>query len=350
MQVSTFPRLVRAFIREERRNLARYDVPLWRRLWLYRHGLLSSRDELWDLNRKNIDQYLSDLQWRAAGSINQPYDRGLRNKLFFQYIVATHHEELLPPVHGLVREGRVVPGPFGDDLASLDQLLEFVTEQPLVVKPADKGCGADVHLIDATAGQPALDGQPVTRAELSETLERIADGLLVGYVSQTGYAEEIFPGSTNTIRLVTMVDPATGEPFVADGVHRFGTAASAPRDNVSAGGVCADLDPETGRLGEVIASAPEGYDWRETHPDTGVRITGQSVPEWNRLKDRLLEVAGDYGSMWPYVGWDVAVTDDDGSFTIIEGNRHPELDAEQAFEPLLSDERVRRFYDHHGVL
>jgi hypothetical protein len=84
--------------------------PLWRRLWLYRHGLLSSRDELWDQNRKNIDQYLSDLQWRAAGSINQRYDRGLRNKLLFQYIVFSHHEELLPPVQGLDRERQRGPG------------------------------------------------------------------------------------------------------------------------------------------------------------------------------------------------------------------------------------------------
>jgi hypothetical protein len=350
MQIRSFPRLVRSFVRQERENVSRYDVPLWRRLWLYRNGFLSSKAALWDLSSDTLDQYLSDLQWRAVGAINRPYDGGLRNKLFFYFVLSTHHEDLLPPVYGLVRDGAVLPGPFDDSLESVDGLLGLLEERPVVVKPTAEGCGTGVHLLDATGDSLTIDGQSATPAEVRDTLEALDDGLLVGYVSQGGYANEIFPGATNTIRLITMVDPETGDPFVADAVHRFGTVESAPRDNVSAGGVCAELDVETGTLGDVVEDAPGGYEWRQTHPDTGRRITGTSVPGWDRLVDRILQVAADYGSMWPYVGWDLAVTDDAGSFTIIEGNRHPEVDMEQAFKPLLSDQRVRRFYEHYDAL
>lgn len=328
----------------------RTDVPLRRRLWLYRNGFRADKDALYDLTDESVDQYLSDLQWRSAVKINEPYDIGLRNKLFFQKLVADHYGELLPPIYGVVRDGEITSNPFFAAVESVEQLVERAGDEPVMIKPVARGSGVGVHLLDATTGEMHIDGEPATRADLTGLLRTGEDLILGGYVAQSGYASEVFSEATNTIRVLVMVDPRTGDPFVAQSIHRFGTAASVPRDNVAAGGVCAKVDTETGKLGPVLTKGSGGIRWRETHPTTGAPITGTSVPAWTDIRDRVLEVTATFESLWPYVGWDIAVTDDAGSFEIIEGNRHPDVTEEQVIEPLLADDRVRRFYAHHDVV
>ena len=67
------------------------------------------------------------------------------------------------------------------------------------------------------------------------------------------------------------------------------------------------------------------------------------------IRDRVLEVANARPFV-PYVGWDVVVTGDDGEFSIIEGNSYPGLKSIQVHGPLLTDDRVERFYENCGVL
>ncbi|WP_436935602.1 hypothetical protein [Halovenus marina] len=51
----------------------------------------------------------------------------------------------------------------------------------------------------------------------------------------------------------------------------------------------------------------------------------------------------------PYIGWDVVVADTDGSFQVVEANSSPDV-INQTHEPLLTDDRVVRFYEYHDVL
>jgi hypothetical protein len=60
-------------------------------------------------------------------------------------------------------------------------------------------------------------------------------------------------------------------------------------------------------------------------------------------------MAGYVAPLTPYIGWDVVVTDTHGSFRVVEGNSSPDV-INQTHEPLLADERVVRFYEHHGVI
>lgn len=71
------------------------------------------------------------------------------------------------------------------------------------------------------------------------------------------------------------------------------------------------------------------------------------MPGWERIKLDLLDIA-DQLSHIPYIGWDIIVTDD-GEFSIIEANNNTSA-VIQMHDPLLCDERTRRFYERHGVL
>ena len=148
-----------------------------------------------------------------------------------------------------------------------------------------------------------------------------------------------------------MIDLDTGEPFVGAAVHRFGRDASGAVDNWSSGGLAASLNADTGTLGEAVASPKGGTPARLTrHPDTGAQVTGTVVPSWGEIWGRILNLAREYHGLWQYVGWDVIVTDDDGGFVVIEGNAFSDVGLLQTHEPLLADDCVRRFFEHHGVV
>lgn len=344
--------LVRGFVKRESVNVKNFDMPWSRRLWLYRHGFASSRGELYDISPDNVDAYLSDADWTKTRHVVKPYESGLMVKPLFHRLLSETHAHLLPDAYGIISDGTIAqPTGFDGDLADIDDLLALARRQPLVIKPVDGLMGKDVHVLGSDEGALTVDGAATRPTEARELLADVPESIIVEYVQQAGYASDIYPKTPNTIRLLTMVDPDDDEPFLAAAVHRFGTAQSEPVDNASAGGVFAGIDRETGTFKEVVTPAESGAVNRFTeHPDTGVAITGQTVPGWERITEQVLDLTAEFGWMWPCVGWDVIATDEDGSLSIIEGNERSAVDFHQTYEPLLADDRVRRFYEHHGVI
>ena len=343
------------FLRAELRNVRRFDVPWRRRLWLYRHGFLSSKDRIWNPTDGTVDRYLTDREYRRLGRIGGSYGEVLRNKLLFYLLVARvggSNQQVLPTVYGVVRDGELLESERFGELPSCEAVDRRLRSERLVVKPVTAEKGDGIRVLDGRSGQLLVNGERRPWASLAETLASDRDLMLMEYVEQAEYAERVFPGSTNTLRILTMIDPATGDPFIASAVHRFGTAASEPIDNWVAGGVSTRIDPETGELGRTVwhpasASRPT---WHETHPETGAQIRGTEVPGWDRVKERVLRLAETHGWLWPHVGWDVVVADAGGTISVLEGELQSAGSDLQAHEPLLADERVRRFYVHHGVV
>lgn len=337
----------------ELENVREYDMPWSRRLWLYRHGFTSSRGVFYDLSEETVRDYVNDVQHQKA--YLKQYELNNKevtsNKLLFHLLLARSHPDRIPeliavwdPNHGV----RDVPGQTVD---SVDDLLSTIENRRVVVKPKKGWAGREIHVLDHDGDRPLFDGEPVTERELIERLGAQPESILTEYVNQAAYAERIYPGASNTLRILIMVDPETDEPFIAAAIHRFGTESSGHVDNWSSGGLSVHLDADTGELGKAAASPKgNGFERLTHHPDTDARIAGTEIPGWEEVREGVLEVADDYSSMLRYVGWDVIVTGDDGSFVIVEGNSASDLDLIQTHEPLLTDDRVRRFYRHHGIL
>lgn len=149
-----------------------------------------------------------------------------------------------------------------------------------MAKEAIGGQGSGVHIIQAdNEGDLLNGGEPLVPAELASELQT-GNFILTEVIEQADYAEEIFPASVNTLRIITLVDSETNEPFIATAVHRFGTNSSAPVDNWSDGGVCAEIDPKTGELG-AVASFSDQRELRmdDRHPNTGTRISEREIPD-----------------------------------------------------------------------
>lgn len=331
----------------EREATSTVRVPWRRKPWLWRHGFLSESDVLYGLRTRSHDDYLTDVE-RFVGSrtINIPYGILLDDKLLFDRLMEPF-PDLKPRLFGVLDGPRILPAMGGEDSRSLRALLQ--SEKRLAVKPAVGGGGRGFALLEACEDGTFLrNGKPVEIGEL-ERHGRAAERLMVTeHVEQHPEIAALYPHTVNTLRLLTMQDE-TGAPFIARAVIRIGCAHSVPTDNWIQGGICAEVDLESGTLGEA-AGFPAGEDrmnWCARHPESGQAIAGAEIPQWDRVRQGILRVA-DTMPYLPYVGWDLVVTPE--GFKIIEGNSYSGVNLFQIHGPLLRDPRVRAFFRRHRVV
>jgi hypothetical protein len=323
------------------------DVPLKTRLQAWRHGFLSASASVYGLAENDWRDYLSDYSYYLKTPfINYGrYNAILNDKIYF-YCMMRAIAAPTPSIFGFVVGRRLawLDAPTENGAApGLRALLEH--ERQIVLKPVNGGGGHGFFRAELADGRVLVNGE---ERDMSFVQNLLAPGTLVSeWVRQADYAAKINDSATNTIRILTMWDPQTDEPFVARAAHRFATRRSLPVDNFGKGGLSANMDLETGRLGPASSFPYTGRVERHSmHPDTGAQIEDVTVPGWPTVRDAVLRVSERLPQL-PLVGWDVVVTD--GGLSIIEGNSYPNPDVLQIHRPLLDDPRVRRFYQHHGV-
>lgn len=328
-------------------------VPLFTLLNTWRRGFGGWSYIYYELGKHGrFDDYLPDITMRDMIALNTGSGTLLlTNKLVFERVLGGLAR--VSPVLAVIGRGTLVPTSAPALRTAADLVDHCRSIGPLILKPIDGiqgrgvlrlSCGRASHSGMAAEGL-VLNGHEIDRAELTQTLSGLDNYLVSEFAQQAGYAHAIFPEAANTMRIVTMIDPATHRPFIAASIHRFGVAASAPADNTSRGGVSCRVDPATGRLGPAAGYRPPELFWTSEHPETGATIEGVTVEHWQEVKDLVLGVAQAVPYA-PYVGWDVLVCDDGPM--LIEGNSNPSLHTQKHF-PFLLDDRVRAFVEHHGV-
>jgi hypothetical protein len=184
--------------------------------------------------------------------------------------------------------------------------------------------------------------------DLMKKFNQINESLIYRRFEQEGTIGKIYPGSLNTLRILTMIDPETESSFIAVAVLRFGTSKSNDVDNWSQGGINTKVDIETGIMGKAAQYPYSGkMIWFKKHPDTGEQINGVKVPNWNEVKNMILDYANQF-SFIPYIGWDVVVSGN--QVLILEANTNSGIKFLQLHKPLLKDIRIQKFYNYHKII
>jgi hypothetical protein len=315
---------------------------------LLRRGFMPQSQVVYGLDRNDPRDYVSDRQRELTWTLNWPAAGLLDDKLAF-FFMLDHAGIPTPRVYAVIKDGRVhpfdAPGPDGAPERWLEDRLR--RSGRLVVKPIRSGGGEGILVLEHAGDDLRLNGEPVSPPALERRLAELDDSLIGEFVEQGAYAQAIFPGTPNSLRVLTLHDDQGG-PFLASAVHRFGTTRSVPVDNWSRGGVSAGVDVGSGVLGAAVGLPRDGELVRhDRHPDTGAPIEGVRVPGWERVREGLLELATRTAFL-PYVAWDVIVTD--GGYAVLEGNKFSALNVMQVHEPLLATDRVRAFYAQQGIL
>ncbi|WP_254530910.1 sugar-transfer associated ATP-grasp domain-containing protein [Natrinema gelatinilyticum] len=365
---------VNKLLQAERRTGSSFELSLGERQWLYQHGFLRKSGVIYSLELNDPGEYLTDYQRfvRTKWINGRHWNALLDNKLAFHRLLGEFPDHR-PTVYGLLTDGRfhaVAPTEGRPQLADgglelkqssasttsrpttepIDWITDTLSDGDRIVVKRVRGSGGDnVHFVARADDEYVFDGTRMSELALAKTLSDFEEYLICEYVDQADYAAELFPETTNTIRIVTMFDDREGAAFIPMAIHRIGTTDSAPVDNFSKEGLSARIDRTSGTLSEAAKYPTAGsLDWHRTHPSSGVRIQGTAVPGWAQIRDRVLEIAETFSHI-PYVGWDLVVTAE-GEFQILEANSHPDVTSLQVHRPLLSNDRTRQFYRDHDVI
>ncbi|MFP8956949.1 sugar-transfer associated ATP-grasp domain-containing protein [Natrialbaceae archaeon A-CW3] len=343
---------LKKLVKKEIEQQRKHDVKLSRSLWLWRHGFLSEADPYYDFERYGVDRYLSHWQrMMKTKDINGHFSQILNDKLIFHKFISTDFPQHVPNVYFYFSGGRCYS--IDEHYTNIPELLNKRDEREFILKPREGGGGQGVYLLKQIEGasndELQIKSADGSRQVQANELVRFDDYLLSEYVKQDSYSSSIFSKSSNTLRILTMIDPKTNEPFVAGAIHRFGVENTAPLDNFSQGGGTTQVDLDTGELGKTAFQSGGELDWVTQHIETEAPIEGVYIPSWDTIVDNLLKITESL-SFIPYIGWDVIVINDQGKFSIAEANSYPDPDVLQIHKPLLNRKKVNRFYRYHSVV
>jgi hypothetical protein len=349
------------WLKHERENPT--QLPVSRKLQMWRQGFYAESAMLYDLPRNNAHDYLSDFA-RATrmGDVNSHNDYFKHKLVLRSFLLAMGFRQ--PRTVALLYDGRILHDPFGADAQHVvpEQLLRRLSDSDgdYIVKPEDGDSGEDLFLLQSRGGQlvrrrgretaPFDIGRLIRHSEKRQ--ERGRTTLIEQRLEQGSFWQGLFPDTANTIALLTLWPASEPAPFLARAVQRIGTADTVPGDNWAGGGIAFSIDLTSGRLGRGRIHPHHG---RQSvagsftrHPETQAETTGKVLPAWDRIKDTVLRAAGSlpFNRM---AAWDVLVTTD-GEPVIIEADGERNVNVFQTDGGLLAEPRVRRFYEETGVL
>lgn len=313
-------------------------------------GFEAEKYYLYDLKNNDYKDYLSDSKYAITRFINYPYDVMFNNKLIFEKIVSQFIR--VPKSYGFVDNGTIFSLQSEIKIDTIESIINICREQGgVVIKPIFGSQGNGVVILKIKDDEIFMNGKKIDRQELKKYIANLDDYIITEYIKQGEYARDLYPDSTNTMRIIMMVDPDTNKPFIAGAVQRIGGKNSGGLDNFSQGGYSANIDLDSGDLSAAVTKVgtleAKELTWVNIHPDTGLQIKGVRVPDWDNIKQKLLDMMEELPYI-KYVGWDVAVTDND--IVIIEGNSHFQVGVIQLHKPLLKDAQVRKFYKYYGII
>lgn len=290
------------------------------------------------LDTRDTDRYIPGTD--SLRLVNKNAAEVLNDKVAI-YAIFEEIVDHFPTLYGIIYDDRYVSR--DDESRSLLETVE--THGTVVVKPADLWQGKGVHVLSYEDGKYRVDGDPSEEAAIDRLQHNSGyeNYMVTAYLHQHSYADEIFDGATNSIRLMTALDPETGEPQLVRAAHRFGTAGSAPTDNWESGGVAAPIDHESGEIQPLVVLDENSKRQRaDQHPGTNAQVTGVEIPMWKQVRKTICRGARSY-QMSRLTAWDVVITEDGPM--LLEASGAPGVHTLQLNEGLLENPIVRRVFE-----
>lgn len=322
-----------------------FNQGLFRRLQMSVHGYVPDQYMIYDFAHNDRHEYLSEFDWYRSRYINEPFDQMLNNKVMCSEVL--EHYIDVPTNLFMRNKGRMVSlePDAADGYRDVSDVLELLKHHDFVyMKPLAAGKGKGVHRLELIDGKPAVDWQSMEEDEFASFLTETDGWFLCEGVKQHPFLDSIYDKTSNTIRIITLRDPNTGDYKVFFAVLRIGTSGTVPVDNGSRGGLVSRIDLETGELSE--AKTLQSLDVFETHPDTGAQIKGLIVPGWDNVKEQMLALVRQFPFL-NFVAWDVLLTEE--GLCVIEANTSSGVNIIQLWGPQRYGE-LGDFYRAHGVI
>ena len=315
-----------------------------KRLQCFRNGFTSDKLIWYDFKKYDKSLYVSDLiHYRDLEQIDWKYYYIAHNKLVFERYFS-HFCNVVPTI-GYIDRGRYFNISCNEDIFDFSSLKQAILNgNVFYFKPYDGGSGRGI-------GKVAFDGTYILWNDLPYDL--LSFDLLLGSLSgylvqhqfvQKGFSHDVNPDSLNTLRVVTMQDVNTREPFVAYALHRIGRKGSYV-DNIAKKNLICPIDVRTGVIKYAVIYPLDGVLRKvQEHPDTHLQIGNHKIPNWGDVESLVLKLSKQIPFM-PLCGWDIILSGD--NIYVQELNYNPDIYLGQVDAPLLMDNRVKEFVDYY---
>lgn len=259
---------------------------------------------------RDLLHHLNDIAPPAAA---EDY-RLLRNKVAFAGRGTSARLPIIP-ILAAFKDGRTDP-------ASLAQGDVSLPDGNLFLKLTNKWCGegAEVWRLVTPGKWVSPGGESLDKEGVACRLRWKSQGTELLVQPQLKNVRQLAAsgsGALCTVRLATCLHP-DGHCELLPPVLRLGSGNGIV-DNLQGGGMAAPLNPLTGQIcGPAVRFRAGGRVERlEVHPDSGVALRSITVPEWETVVQTAVAAQGAFRH-WPFVGWDIAVTE--AGVVLVEGN------------------------------
>jgi hypothetical protein len=336
-------------------------IPKRKKIKLNLNGFKNDQYIYYCFSTNDKKNYISEYERWKSREINHKYHIIFDDKWVFSSLFSKYIE--VPNVFAFIKKGE----PFnitGSEIKQLciDDIVKLLyINSRLVIKPIIGSEGSNFHIIkcfkekELSSSKSSqnhnffIDNNLVKEKELKQYLISLDQFLVTEYVKQHEYINKIYPHTTNSIRMITIVSPNNGEIILTNAIHRIGRNSSYPVDNFSKGGLTVEIDLETGILGRAASKYSHNNQsliFMDHHPDSGAQISGIEIPDWKQTTTKIRKVA----SLFPYlkfIAWDVVITET--GLSVLEINASSGLNLFQVFGGLRNG-NLADFFKHHGII
>lgn len=319
-----------------------FKLPLFLKIKMKMLGFIPDQYVRFDLKNNDYHEYITEFERWKSREINGRYNLVLDDKILFEEVF---HKYVPVPCNLCWIYKEVINDLVGMNITE-SQLIDLLKNKTqLIAKPVIQGgSGKGVHVLEYSDGKFYFDNQEYSKPQFLELVKKLDDYILVEYVKQHKYSNDIFSKAVNTIRIITIYNAKEGRAEITHVIHRIGVKASIPVDNAMKGALIAKINDDN-----TMCAARTLFDTKlySTHPDTGAQIEGVKVPYLDSVKPQLIEVAEKFPYI-PFMAWDIVITDDEKHYSVIEINTSSGLN----FVQLWKGERntkLGQFYKEHGI-
>ena len=343
----------RIFINQFLKSSDSSKIPgLRKKIWSFFHGFLPNEYNRFNLSVNDYRGYIPARSNFQKRTLNGTFNSILANKIIFEKHIKSVIEGI-DNVHvvesiGFIEDGYLKSLKQSITTGDFISLKTFLNKAEIILKPTIGDSGVGLFHLKKEDDSYSLNSKKLDWEEVVSELKKLKHYLVQERLRQKGFSSNINPDAVNSMRIATMIDPISQQPFIAYGVHRFGSVHSGFLDNINQGGIGSVINLEDGKLSHAMYFSADGQNESyDKHPLSSKPIAGEKIPGWDSVKDRIIQMAGRMPYL-KYVGWDIILSDD--QLFIMEGNVSPGLDLLQAFFPMKNLTQTWNFFKYYNYV
>ncbi len=337
------------------------DATTEAKVWCIEKGFRPTRLLQYDLTESNYSDFLSDVDYYRMHPLNNHFAFWINDKITLKYvlpdsILLPNGESMrLMPMYYLYIENDGHYTYLMDSPKHIahdsDYLVNLLKEKAvLAMKPSNGAGGKGFVKAEWKDGNFWINGEILDEKALHKEFSELNGYLVSEYFYQHRQLREVWPQSENTLRIVAVRNYndqySGGEIDIISAYVRFGSVVSKGVCNMAAGGLNLSFDFETGKYGGFMNRhrlfCPDGNIRFSEHPDTHVSLTGQSLPNIDKVRAAVYALCNHLSSL-EYFGIDIIVGEND--VKICEVNTLPGLDSIQILDgPIWRSEKAAQFF------